>query len=133
MMSSFPRLVLLLLLLVPLPACGAALVGAGVAIGVWAYDENAEDGGTIVLPHRPDAVFRAAEAVVAERGATEVEVARGSRRIECRIDDVNIKIHALEVMGQPEVTELKIRARTLWRARADLAEDLAAAIQDRLG
>ena len=54
-------------------------------------------------------------------------------RIEFEAEDINVIIQVLEVMGEPNVTELKIRARTLWRARADLAEDLAVTIQDRLG
>jgi len=125
-------LALSLTLLLTLPSCAAALVGAGVAIGAWAYDENSEDSGTMVLAHQPDTVLRVAEAVARERG-TEVEVKRGSRRIEFEAEDINVIIQVLEVMGEPNVTELKIRARTLWRARADLAEDLAVTIQDRLG
>ena len=123
---------LALSLLLTLPGCGAALVGAGVAIGVWVHDENSDDGGAIVLPYQPDVVLRVAEAVTRER-AEEIKVMRGSRRIECVIDDVNVKVHILEIMGKPDVTEMKIRARTLWRTRADLAEDLAVSIQNRIG
>ncbi|MBC8329255.1 MAG: hypothetical protein H8E31_10965 [Planctomycetes bacterium] len=131
MSAPVRSLALALTLLLSLPACDAALVGAGVALGVWAHDENSDDGGTIVLPHQPDVVLRVAEAVAQERG-TEIDLKRGSRRIEFVIDDVNVKIHVLEIMGRPDVAELKIRARSLWRSRGDLAEDLAVTIQDRL-
>ncbi len=130
-MSALARALVLALLLLT-PACGVALVVAGGAVGVWAYDENAEDGGTIVLPYTADQVLRVAEGVARERGG-EVEVFRGSRRIECVIEDINVKFHVLEVAGNDEVCELKVRARTLWRGRADLAEDLAITVQDRLG
>ncbi len=129
---SAPVRVLVLALFLTLPSCAAALVGAGLAIGVWAHDENADDGGAIVLPHAADTVLRVAEAVAMERGE-ELVVKRGSRRIECVIDDTNVKFHVLEVEGKPDVCELKVRARTLWRGRADLAEDLAVTVQNRLG
>lgn len=129
---SIAARVLVLSLLALIPSCAAALVGAGVAVGAWAYDENADDGGTIVLPHRPEVVFRVAEQVARERGS-EIVAVPASRRIECTVDGTSVRIQALEIMDKPDVCELKVRARTLWRGRADLAEDLALAIQNRLG
>ncbi len=108
-----------------------AYLGAGAAVGAWAYDQNTDDAGLVVLPYQPESVFAAAEAVARRRGQ-EVVAVRGSMRIECTVDKADVIMQVMMVPDRRDVAQLKVRARELLRDRSDIAADIAASIESEL-
>ena len=117
--------------LLSLTSCAAAYLGAGAAVGAWAYDQNTDEAGLLVLPYQPESVFEAAEAVARRRGEDVVAI-RGSMRIECNVDAANVIMQILMVPDRRDVAQLKIRANETWRVRSDIAADLSASIESEL-
>ncbi len=130
-MNRAARFLLPILLL--LPSCAVALVGAGAAVGIWAYDENSKESGEIVLPYPPEQVFAAAHQVADARGS-EVVAIRGSMRIECEVEGASVIFQVLMVPDRHDVARLKVRATSVMglRGHSELAKDLAMSVEDRL-
>ena len=93
------RIALAFSLLLALPACPLAYVASGAAVGVWASDRNSDQSGMIVLPHKPETVFAAAQRVAHRRG-TDVVAIRGSMRLEFTIDKTDVRMQILMVPAE---------------------------------
>jgi hypothetical protein len=119
--------------IVTVTSCAApiAYIAGGAVAGAWAFDQNEDGSGVVVLPERPETVFAAAQRVAHRRGQNVVAT-RGSMRIEFSCDEADVIMQVLMVPDRRDVAQLKVRARELIRGRADLAADLAASVEAEL-
>ena len=129
------KLLLALLPLVLTASCAAGLVavGAGVLIGAWIADDWSDTAGEIVLHHTPEAVFDALVAEANARGGVDLEVFRGSMRVQWGEDGAMV-VSFVKIMPEtPEFATLRITAAELGvKGRSDLAQDIGEAVAVRL-
>ncbi len=124
-----------LLVLVPLlGSCVAAPFIAAGALGIWTYDEYSENGGSIPVEAPAQDVWIAAKATamdMAEPGQ-KLDINDGVMRIEGRIQDANVLISVLLYPTTDKLTEIKVTATQGLRGRADIAQEIAEDIANRL-
>ncbi len=113
-----------------LPACPAALVGAGAAAGIWVYDSSSDATGEIVVAVSPSLLFEEAVRFARERGV-DVRVYDAEMRVEFSVDRVDVVMVVFLVPGEEDVSRFKVTARSTLRGRADLARQYALDVQER--
>lgn len=113
------------------PGCAVALVGAGAAVGIWAYDEHSNDGGEIVVGHPPERVYDEAVFVLQARGS-EVTTSPGALRVTGEVEDSDVTMQVFLVPGNENVARLKVTARSLLKGEPELAKSLGLDVQQRL-
>lgn len=130
------KLLLALLPLCTTISCAAGLVaiGAGVLIGAWIASDFQEGTGSVFLNVAPEDTFAAAVAEANSRdGASEIEVFRGSMRVEWVEDGARIRVAALIYPDNYEMTELRVSAQELGlKGRPELSQDIGEAISNRV-
>lgn len=124
-----------LLVLIPLlGSCVAAPFIAAGAIGVWTYDEYKENGGSIPVEAPAQDVWIAAKATAMDRAepGQKLDINDGVMRIEGRLNDANVLISVLLYPTTDKLTEIKVTATQGLRGRADIAQEIAEDIANRL-
>lgn len=126
------KLVPFVLLLPFLASCAMVPIAAAAAVGVWSYDQNSEEGGSLPVEAPQARIWAAMKQVANERATGALEVNEGSERIEGQIDNCVVYMTVLPFQTTDNVFEIKVRAKQGERERGDIAKSLAEEIAGRL-
>lgn len=126
------KLVPFILLLPFLASCAVVPIAAAAAVGVWSYDQNKEEGGSLPVEAPQARVWASMKQVANEHATGPLEINEGSERIEGEIDNCKVYMSVLPFETTENVFEIKVRAKQGERMRGDIAKSLAEEIAGRL-
>ncbi|MDP6963674.1 MAG: hypothetical protein QGF46_05855 [Planctomycetota bacterium] len=126
----------LLIPVLALCSCAGPLVvaGVGAVAGVWTVDEFRNDSGEILLNASPQDAFAICQATINSRAnITDLEVTKGSLRIEFKEDQVHYSVMVMLLPDNGQFCKLRVIAAEFgMRGRAELAEALAEEIASKI-